>query len=129
MTPRIAEIAPIRERRVTKTRHTAVRFRSRFLGFALVWVAACGGGGSKPRDTYARATDVQADCCEHLAGDARASCLQQVVKIDDPAVAQTSVNQQTYACVVQHFACDASTGRPTPQSAQAQLECIQDLGQ
>ena len=89
--------------------------------------AAC--GGAKRTDTYARGTDVQSSCCENLAGPARDSCLSQVVKIDDAAVASTSVNQATYACVVEHFACDASTGKPTQPSAQAQLECIQDLQQ
>ena len=110
--------ALIRELRDTCLRHT--------LG-TLVLVAACGGG--KHADTYARATDVQGDCCQHLAGAARDSCLSQVVRVDDPGVAKTSVNQATYACVVDHFQCDAATGHPTQTSAQAQLECIQDLAE
>lgn len=91
----------------------------------LAALVACGGSSS--RDTYTRASDVQRQCCEHLDGDGRTQCLQQVVKIDDPGVAKTSINQQTYACVVDHFTCDPATGKPTQASAQAQLECIQDL--
>lgn len=119
------------EPRITNHRNTTVFARSRFLLSALALalaLPAC-GGGDKHRDTYARATDVQGQCCEHLQGAGRDQCLQQVIRIDDPQVAQTSVNQATYACVVDHFTCDPATGRPTPPSAQAQLECIQDLPQ
>lgn len=92
-------------------------------------LAACGGGGGAKAsgDTYTRATDEQSKCCEHVAGDARAQCLQQVIRVDDPAAAKTSINQQTYACVVDNFTCDPASGKPTQQSAQAQLECIQEL--
>jgi hypothetical protein len=115
-----------RELAVTRLRHTVV-IRLRLL-LCAAGLAACGGGGSS-RDTYTRATDVQAACCEHLAGDARTQCLQQVVRVEDPGVAKSSINQQTYACVVDHFTCEPSTGKPTQESAQAQLECIQDLGE
>ena len=95
--------------------------------FALTAAAACGGG--KRTDTYARGTDVQGSCCENLTGATRDSCLSEVVRINDAEVASTSVNQATYACVVEHFVCDPGTGKPTQPSAQAQLECIQDLQQ
>jgi hypothetical protein len=49
------------------------------------------------------------------------------VRVEDQTVARTSTNQATYACVVDHFVCDPSSGRPTQKSAQEQLECIQDL--
>ncbi len=88
-------------------------------------VAACGGG--KRPDTYARASDVQGQCCEHLTGSGRDQCLTGIVRIDDQAVAKTSANQATYTCVVDHFVCNPETGHPTQPSAQAQLECIQDL--
>jgi len=94
--------------------------------FALT-LAAC--GGSRHGDTYARATDVQQQCCEHLAGDARDGCLRGIIRIDDAAVARSDASQSTYACVTEHFACDAATGRATKASAQAQLDCIQDLPQ
>jgi hypothetical protein len=116
-----------RDSRFTTSRNTVKTWlRIAAATFAL---AACGGNGSTRTDTYARGTDVQGKCCENLAGPSRDSCLQQVVRIDDAAVAGTSVNQQTFACVVDHFVCDPGTGKPTQQSAQAQLECIQDLQQ
>lgn len=123
--PRVSPQLPVnRERAVTRQRHTVViRLRHLLLAGAL---AACGGGGSS-RDTYTRATDVQGTCCEHLAGDGRTQCLQQVVRVEDQGVAKSSINQQTYACVVDHFTCDPASGKPTQQSAQEQLECIQDL--
>lgn len=99
-------------------------------GIALL-AAACGGGGGKAKggDTYAAATSAQERCCEHLAGGARDSCLQQIVRVPDEGVARSQQNQATYACVQEHFVCDPSTGMPTQQSAQQQLDCIQDLPQ
>src|SRR5262245_11352531 len=89
--------------------------------------AACGGGGGKHGDTYARGTEVQEQCCEHLGGPARDGCLQKIVRVSDPDVAKTSSNQQQYACVVEHFDCDPASGHATAASAQAQMDCIQDL--
>ena len=112
----------IRERRATPTGSTVVTALRWWIALTL---AACGGGHHG--DTYARATDVQQQCCEHLAGGARDSCLREIVRVDDAHVASTDANQSTYACVGEHFACDAATGHATKASAQAQLECIQDL--
>jgi hypothetical protein len=127
----------IREREVTNRSTTHVINKSRKAQFAVRrwWIAttlaallaACGGGGGKQTDTYARANNVQGDCCQHLQGGARDQCLAGIVRVDDAAVAKTETNQATYACVVQHFQCNPETGHPTQQSAQAQLECIQDL--
>jgi hypothetical protein len=89
-----------------------------------VVVSAC-GGSKKPDNTYAKATSAQQQCCEH-AGANRDACLQQIVRVEDFAQ-QSSANQATYACVVDHFTCDASTGHATQPSAQAQIDCIQDL--
>lgn len=128
----------IREREVTNRSTTLVigssrnsRFAVRrwWLALALAAVAACGGGngGGKKSDTYARATDAQGDCCQHLKGGDRDQCLAGIIRVDDAEIARTETNQATYACVVQHFQCNPETGHPTQQSAQAQLECIQDL--
>lgn len=106
---------PKRERRVTPVLTTLC---------LAVLVSAC-GGSKKPDNTYAKATSAQQDCCEH-AGANRDSCLQQIVRVEDFAQ-QSSANQATYACVVDHFTCDASTGHATQPSAQAQIDCIQDL--
>lgn len=88
---------------------------------------ACGGGGAKGGDTYARGTQVQEACCENLSGPARDECLQKIVRVGDPEVASTSVNQQQYACIVDHFVCDPQTGHATQASAQAQMDCLQAL--
>jgi hypothetical protein len=93
---------------------------------ASVALAACGRGGHGG-DTYAKGTHAEEACCEHLQGAGRDGCLQQIVRVDDGQVAGSSVNQSTYACVVDHFTCDPATGHATQASAQAQLECIQDL--
>jgi hypothetical protein len=94
-------------------------------------LGACGGGNkaTKHSDTYVAATDVQEKCCENLGGGARDSCLQSIVRVPDASVARSQQNQETYACVQEHFVCDPTTGMPTQQSAQEQLDCIQDLGQ
>ncbi|MBA3818170.1 MAG: hypothetical protein H0X17_04715 [Deltaproteobacteria bacterium] len=97
------------------------------LTFALTFASgAAGCGGGKRRDTYARATDVQGACCEHLSGPARDQCLGEIVRVEDPQAAKTSTGQATYACVVEHFVCNPETGRPTQPSAQAQYDCIED---
>lgn len=114
----------IRERRVTNRRGTGITYRW-WIALSIALVAACGGG--KRPDTYARGADVQGQCCEHLQGGARDQCLSGVVRVDDRGVASTPANQATYACVVDHFVCDPASGHPTQPSAQAQLECIQDL--
>ncbi|MDQ3367862.1 MAG: hypothetical protein M3680_20755 [Myxococcota bacterium] len=123
--------ASVRERDVTKRVATVVRPQRSgrrwwiTLTLALaVAASACGGG--KRRDTYARATDVQGACCEHLAGPAREQCLAEIVRVEDPQAAKTSTGQATYACVAEHFVCNPETGRPTQPSAQAQYDCIED---
>ena len=112
----------MRERLATPVRTTVVAVIRWWIAFTLV---ACGGG--RHGDTYAKATEVQQQCCEHLAGPLRDECLQKIIRIGDPEVAKTSVNQQQYACVQEHFTCDAQSGHATPASAQAQMDCIQDL--
>lgn len=112
------------------THHTTLGFLV-VAGIALL-TGACGGGGQKARsggDTYVAATSVQEQCCEHLAGGARDNCLAGIVRVPDDAVARSRQNQQTYSCVQEHFVCDPSTGMPTQESAQSQLDCIQDLPQ
>ena len=91
----------------------------------LIALVACGGGKPKADNTYARATEAQQACCEH-AGANRDACLKEIVRVEDFAQ-QSAANQATYACVVDHFTCDAATGHATQPSAQAQIDCIQDL--
>lgn len=119
--------ASVREQGTTERRdRVVVAARWWFAISALaVALAACSGG--KKTDTYARGTRLQEQCCEHLSGPDRDTCLKEVIRVDDPAAAQTATNQQTYACIVEHFVCDPRTGRETPASAQAQHDCTDDI--
>lgn len=125
--PQLREVlaTALRERRATTRPATVVRPQRWWVALTLALaLAACGGG--KRRDTYAKATDVQGACCEHLQGADRDRCLGDIVRIDDPQATKTSTSQATYACVAEHFVCDPRTGRPTQASAQAQYDCIED---
>jgi len=97
--------------------------------FTMVTSLALGCGGAPRGDMYARATDTQQSCCEHVTGSSRDACLQAIVRVDDPKVRDHDMNQATYRCVADNFSCDATTGHATLASAQAQLECIQDLAE
>src|SRR5665647_555314 len=103
----------VREARTTPGRTTVVttlRWWFALTATALLLVAC---GGSRGNDTYARGTQVQEECCENLQGPDRDRCLGEVIRVGDPAAAQTATNQQTFACVVEHFVCD-----PVQQSPQ-----------
>lgn len=115
----------VRAAGTTPRRRTVALARRWWVALTLV-VAACGSGGGR-RDTHARGVAVQEACCEHLQGGDRDRCLQEVVRVDDVGAAGTATNQQTYACVVEHFVCDPRTGRETRESAQAQHDCTDDL--
>jgi hypothetical protein len=114
--------AAMREQRATPRSNTVARVLRIWIAITL---AACGGGHRG--DTYARATQEQEQCCEQLSGPTRDECLQKLVRVSDPEVARTQTNQDQYACVQEHFVCDPTSGHATQQSAQAQLDCIQDL--
>lgn len=88
-------------------------------------LAACGGGAQT--DTYAKGTHALEECCERVQGGARDACLAELPHVEDRGAAETATNQQTYACIVDHFTCDPATGRATQPSAQAQYDCIEDL--
>lgn len=114
--------APDRERTATSGRTTLARL---CLAAALTLAAACGGGHKV--DRYAAATNLQEACCEKAPD--RDACLRAIVRAPDADVAHAPANQQTFACVQENFVCDPATGRATAASAQAQLDCIQDLPQ
>ncbi len=119
----------VREQRTTPKRRASVtptRWWIALSAFAFLCViAAC--GGNKGSDTYARGVQVQEQCCEHLQGPARDQCLKEVIRVDDPNAQRTATNQQTYACITEHFVCDPATGHETQASAQAQHDCTDDL--
>ena len=119
--------AAVRESGATPGRPTVAPARRWW--FALVAAALLAAGCTRAHigDRHARGVAVQEECCEHLEGPDRDRCLQEVVRVDDPGAASTATNQQTYACVVEHFVCDPRTGRETRESAQAQLDCTDEL--
>ena len=121
--PNACRPRPDRERSATARLTTVTRL---YLGALLALAAACGGSG-KRADRHAAATDLQERCCEQAPD--RDDCLRGIVRAPDDDVARAPANQQTFACVQEHFACDPATGRATADSAQAQLDCIQELPQ
>src|SRR5687768_3302784 len=116
---------PGRER-VSTSRHTTAK-RARHAWVLALALAAC--GGKSLSDPYQQATSEQEACCENLQGADRDQCMQQIVRVDDPNVAKSSANQETYRCIERHFTCDPSTGHASQESAQEQYDCIADLGQ
>lgn len=114
--------AVVRDERATPRSNTVARVLRAWI---VITLAACGGGHRG--DTYARATQAEEQCCESLTGATRDACLANIVRVADPEVQRTPANQDQYACVQEHFICDPATGHATRASAQAQLDCIQDL--
>jgi hypothetical protein len=100
---------------------------------ALILVAAtaaaalgCGGAAT---NYYTSAVTRQEQCCDGLTdAAAREACRTEIRRVDSEAAANTDVNQQTFECVDRYFRCDAATGRATRESAQSQLDCLNDLG-
>jgi hypothetical protein len=121
-----SEIAAGRERVSTNRHTTARRMRHAWIVGLAAALAAC--GGQRRSDSYQKATTQQESCCEHLHGDARRDCLSTIVRVDDPAVAGTDANQDTFRCVERNFVCDPATGHATQESAQEQYDCIAGLG-
>lgn len=111
--------AAVREQRTTR----------RGAGVTHWWIALilAGCGGGSRTDTYAKGTNALEECCESVQGAGRDQCLAEVPHVEDEGAAGTATNQQTYACIVDHFTCDPATGRATQPSAQAQYDCIEDL--
>lgn len=124
--------AAVRDASTTVTPGTVVRPQRWWIALRAALVtaialAATACGGPTRTDTYARGTDLQEECCESLDGAPRDACLAAIVRIHDPGAAATATNQQTYACVVDHFVCDPATGHETAASAQAQHDCTDEL--
>ena len=105
--------------------------RRSVIGGVVIWacaLAAIGCGGAA-QNAYRAAMAKQEQCCDRLADSSAATaCRDAIPRVDSPAAETSDVNQETFGCVERHFECDASTGRATQPSAQAQLDCITDLG-
>jgi len=95
---------------------------------AMLVLTAIGCGAATSRSRYASAVSEQEECCDGLAdAAARAECREAIRRVDSEAAADADVNRQTFECVDRYFECDAATGRATRESAQAQLDCLDDL--
>jgi hypothetical protein len=92
---------------------------------ALSLVAAASACATTATNHYRPAVANQEACC-HRLGDPNAqhACLADIPRTQDEA---SSINQETFQCVERFFACDPMTGRATRDSAQQQLDCLNDL--
>src|SRR5688500_1302939 len=84
----------VREARTTPGRTTVVTTLRWWFALTAAAIALAACGGSPRNDTYARGTQVQQLCCENLQGLDRDRCLGEVVRVGDPAAANTATNQQ-----------------------------------
>jgi hypothetical protein len=76
-------------------------------------------------NVYRPAIANQEQCCQKLADpNAQHACLADIPRTQDET---SPINQETFQCVVKHFACDPASGRATRDSAQQQLDCLNDL--
>src|SRR4051812_31241796 len=74
---------------------------------------------------YKPALASQEQCCNRLADpNAKQACLAEIPRTQDET---SNINQETFQCVEKHFSCDPATGRATRDSAQQQLDCLNDL--
>ena len=74
---------------------------------------------------YRPAVANQEQCCRKLAdANAQQACLVDIPRTQDES---SAINQETFQCVEKHFTCDPATGRATRDSAQQQLDCLNDL--
>ena len=100
--------------------------RNSFSGLLMLSLAALASAcATTDTNHYRPAVANQEQCCRRL-GDANAqqACLVDIPRTQDEA---SSINQETFQCVAKHFVCDSATGRATRDSAQQQLDCLNDL--
>jgi len=108
----------------TLTLHLRLRLRLRvgLLALPMVVAAAC---ATTDTNHYRPALTSQEQCCQKLAdANAQHACLADIPRTQDET---SPINQETFQCVERHFACDPGTGRATRDSAQQQLDCLNDL--
>lgn len=93
--------------------------------FALSLVVAAAACATTDVNHYKPALVSQEQCCNRLTDpNAKQACLADVPRTQDEA---STINQETFQCVEKNFACDPATGRATRDSAQQQLDCLNDL--
>ena len=92
---------------------------------ALVLPLAAASCATTNANHYRPALASQESCCKGLADpNARNACLADIPRTQDEA---SAINQETFQCIERHFRCDPATGRATRESAQLQLDCLNDL--
>jgi hypothetical protein len=94
---------------------------------AIVLALAVTAGACATADVnhYRPALSSQEQCCNRLPdASAKQACLADIPRTQDET---SAINQETFQCVEKHFACDPATGRATRDSAQQQLDCLNDL--
>ena len=98
--------------------------------FVSLSIVAQRGRGRRVRDDRhqplsAPRSSSQEQCCNRLADpNAQHACLADIPRTQDET---SPINQETFQCVEKHFSCDPATGRATRDSAQQQLDCLNDL--
>ena len=91
----------------------------------IVIVGSVAGCATTDTNHYKPALVSQEQCCNRLAdANAKQACLADIPRTQDEA---STINQETFQCVEKNFSCDPATGRATRDSAQQQLDCLNDL--
>src|SRR5215831_2446282 len=97
-----------------------------FVAVAAVTMLAGAGCATTAQNNYRAAVQAQQGCCNGLTDpSAKAACLTDIPRVQGEEMSQ--LNQETFGCVARNFRCDATSGRATKESAQGQLDCINDL--
>ena len=95
------------------------------IGFLSLAAAALGACATTDTNHYRPALANQESCCHRLTDpNTQRACLAEIPRTPDET---SPINQETFQCVEKYFACDAQTGRATRDSAQQQLDCLNDL--
>jgi hypothetical protein len=100
--------------------------RNRSLRLLMLSLAVLGPAcATTDTNHYRPALSNQEQCCRKLAdANAQQACLVDIPRTQDET---SPINQETFQCVSQYFVCDSATGRATKDSAQRQLDCLNDL--
>jgi hypothetical protein len=102
-----------------------LRVQLRIFLVALPLLAAGACATTAGANHYRPALANQEQCCQRLPDpNAQRACLADIPRTQDEA---SPINQETFQCVERFFACDPQTGRATRDSAQQQLDCLNDL--
>lgn len=90
--------------------------------------ATLAGCRSNPPNYYRNTLTKQEACCGRLADPTEKDrCVGEISRVESTAAETSPTNQETFGCIDRYFACDPTTGRATQESAQAQLDCINEL--